>query len=144
MGLDPPLSGTVKIAGQISASPEIRRLIDGGLAYVPPERLTEGLIPQFRLSWNISMASGHDLFSTWWGRWRTAKEEAVSAQYIEALSIKSGTVRVTCDQLSGGNQQKVVLSRWLCREPKLLVLDNPTRDRCGGQGRDLPSDSKSD
>ena len=62
-----------------------------------------------------------------WGRWLTTKEEAVSTKYIEELSIKSGTVRITCDQLSGGNQQKVVLSRWLCRHPKLLVLDNPTR-----------------
>ena len=73
------------------------------------------------------MASGQDLFSTPWGRWLAAKEEAVANQYVEALSIKSGSARITCDQLSGGNQQKVVLSRWLCRQPKLLVLDNPTR-----------------
>jgi ribose transport system ATP-binding protein len=127
VGLEAPLSGTVKLAGQLAERPEIRKLIQGGVAYVPPERLTEGLIADFRLSWNVSMASGHDLFSTRWGRWLTTKEEAVSTKYIEELSIKSGTVRITCDQLSGGNQQKVVLSRWLCRHPKLLVLDNPTR-----------------
>ncbi len=127
VGLEPPLSGTVQLAGQSAAKPEIRRLIRGGVAYVPPERLTEGLISQFRLSWNVSMASGQDLFSTPWGRWLAAKEEAVANQYVEALSIKSGSARITCDQLSGGNQQKVVLSRWLCRQPKLLVLDNPTR-----------------
>jgi ribose transport system ATP-binding protein len=127
VGLEAPLSGAVKIAGQSADKPEIRRLIRGGIAYVPPERLTEGLIAQFRLSWNVSMASGHDLFSTRLGRWLAAKEEAVTNKYIDALSIKSGTARITCDQLSGGNQQKVVLSRWLCREPKMLVLDNPTR-----------------
>jgi ribose transport system ATP-binding protein len=127
VGLEAPLSGTVQLAGQPALKPEIRRLIRGGIAYVPPERLTEGLIPQFRLPWNISMASGHDLFSTRLGRWLAAKEAAVATQYIEKLSIRSGTVRITCDQLSGGNQQKVVLSRWLCRKPKLLVLDNPTR-----------------
>ncbi len=127
VGLEPPLSGTVKLGGQVPVKPEIRRLIDGGIAYVPPERLTEGLISQFRLSWNVSMAGGHDLFSTRWGRWLASKEEAVSTKYIEALFIKASTVRVICDQLSGGNQQKVVLSRWLCRGPKLLVLDNPTR-----------------
>jgi ribose transport system ATP-binding protein len=127
VGLEPPLNGTVKLAEKVPLKPEIRRSIDGGIAYVPPERLTEGLIPQFRLSWNVSMASGHDLFSTRLGRWLASKEELVSTEYIETLSIKSGTARITCDQLSGGNQQKVVLSRWLCREPKLLVLDNPTR-----------------
>jgi ribose transport system ATP-binding protein len=127
VGLEPPVGGTVKLGAQIASKPEIRRLIRGGIAYVPPERLTEGLIAQFRLPWNVSMAGGHDLFSTRWSLWLAAKEEAVAGEYIEKLSIKSGTVRVTCDQLSGGNQQKVVLSRWLCRNPKLLVLDNPTR-----------------
>ena len=128
VGLEPPLSGTVKLAGQVASKPEIRRLIRGGIAYVPPERLTEGLIAQFRLPWNVSMASGHDLFSTRWGRWLAAKEEAVAGQYIEKLSIKSGTVRGSpATNCLGGNQQKVVLSRWLCRNPKLLVLDNPTR-----------------
>jgi len=93
VGLEPPVSGTVKLAGQIADKPEIRGLIQGGIAYVPPERLTEGLIPQFRLSWNVSMASGHDLFSTLWGWWLAAKEEAVATKYVKALSIKSETVR---------------------------------------------------
>jgi ribose transport system ATP-binding protein len=127
VGLQPSLSGAVKFgAGQIH-KPEVRRLIREGIAYVPPERMTEGLIGGFPVAWNVSMASGQDLFSTRLGRWLSQKEEAVAARYIKELAIKSGTPQIACDRLSGGNQQKVVLSRWLCRNPKLLVLDNPTR-----------------
>ncbi|HXM05474.1 MAG TPA: sugar ABC transporter ATP-binding protein, partial [Chthoniobacterales bacterium] len=127
MGLEPSHSGTVRFCQHEARKPEIRRSIRQGIAYVPAERMTEGLIGQFPLAWNISMASGHDLFSNALGRWFLRKEDAVAAHHIEALSIKSGTPRVVCDRLSGGNQQKVVLSRWLCRSPKLFVFDNPTR-----------------
>jgi ribose transport system ATP-binding protein len=126
-GLRPPLSGIVKYFGSEVHKPEIRRLIREGIAYVPAERMAEGLIGQFPLAWNISMASGHDLFSSRVGLWLSNKEAAVASQFIDKLIIKSGTPRIPCDRLSGGNQQKVVLSRWLCRTPKLFVLDNPTR-----------------
>ena len=127
VGLEPPSSGSVKLGGNVANKAEIRRLIRAGIGYIPAERLTQGLIPPFRLSWNLSMASGHDLFSTTFGRWLGRKEDRVASEYVASLSIKSGTPHVLCYQLSGGNQQKVVLARWLCRKPKMLVLDNPTR-----------------
>jgi ribose transport system ATP-binding protein len=126
-GLETPVSGTVKFCGREFGKPEIRRLIQLGIAYVPAERMTEGLIGQFSLAWNLSMSSGQDLFSTRWGAWLSQKEKSLAFQYIDKLRIKSGTPHITCDRLSGGNQQKVVLSRWLCRQPKLFILDNPTR-----------------
>ena len=127
VGLEPPDSGSVRLEGSPQGKPEIRRIIHAGIGYVPAERLIEGLIVQFRLSWNISMAGGHDLFATRLGRWLDRKEDEVASEYISKLSIKGGKPSVVCQQLSGGNQQKVVLARWLCRKPKVLVLDNPTR-----------------
>jgi ribose transport system ATP-binding protein len=126
-GLETPVSGIVKFCGCEFREPQIRRLIQMGIAYVPAERMTEGLIGQFSLAWNLSMASGEDLFSTRWGGWLYRKEKLVACQYIDKLRIKSGTPSIICDRLSGGNQQKVVLARWLCRQPKLFILDNPTR-----------------
>lgn len=127
VGLEAPDTGSVKLLGFLQNKPEIRRLIHAGVGYVPAERLTEGLIAQFRLSWNVSMAGGYDLFATRLGRWLERKEEEVASEYITKLSIKANKPSVVCQQLSGGNQQKVVLARWLCRNPKVLVLDNPTR-----------------
>jgi ribose transport system ATP-binding protein len=127
VGLHPSHSGTLRFCEREVEKPEIRRLIREGIGYVPAERMTEGLVGQFPLAWNLSMASGHDLFATGFGRWLPHKEEEIAARYIKELAIKSGTPRIACDRLSGGNQQKVVLSRWLCRNPKLFVLDNPSR-----------------
>ena len=126
-GIERPLCGTVKFCGREFRKPEIRELIHLGIAYVPAERMTDGLIGQFPLAWNVSMSSGHDLFSTRWGVWLSKKEKSVASQYISRLRIKSGTPHIPCERLSGGNQQKVVLSRWLCRQPKLFIFDNPTR-----------------
>ena len=127
VGLEPPASGSVRLNGYVTNKPEIRQLIRAGIGYIPAERLTQGLIPQFQLSWNVSMASGHDLFAGRSGRWFRRKEERLASEYVTRLSIKAGAPDVFCHQLSGGNQQKVVLARWLCRKPKMLVLDNPTR-----------------
>jgi ribose transport system ATP-binding protein len=127
VGLEAPEEGSVKLEGSQHGKPEIRCLIRAGIGYVPAERLTEGLIAQFLLSWNVSMPGGHDMFASTFGRWLYRKEEEVASKYITKLSIKAVNARVLCQQLSGGNQQKVVLARWLCRKPKALVLDNPTR-----------------
>ncbi|MDQ0475299.1 sugar ABC transporter ATP-binding protein [Labrys wisconsinensis] len=126
-GVDPPRSGTVALKGGKAARPAIGRFVRRGLGYVPAERLVDGMIAPFSLAWNLSLASGADLFSTRLGLWRRRRETAVAARYVKDLAIRSGTPKVRCARLSGGNQQKVVLARWLCRAPDVLVLDNPTR-----------------
>jgi len=126
-GLVPPDTGTVQVDGGKPTRPDFRSLISQGLAYVPAERLVEGIILPFSVAVNISVASGQDLFSTWWGYWRVAVEERVARHYIQEIGIKASGPQVSCGTLSGGNQQKVVLAKWLCRSPRIIILDNPTR-----------------
>jgi len=98
-----------------------------GFGYVPAERHAEGMITGFPVSWNLSLSSGGDLFSSRFGLWRGGLENSVAARLIKQLRIKASGPDSLCSSLSGGNQQKVVLARWLCRTPRVLVLDNPTR-----------------
>ena len=126
-GLVAPDAGFVEISGGGAARPEFRRLIAQGLAYLPSERLTEGIIAPFSIASNLSLAGGEDIFSTWYGYWRTATEEQMARRYIKEMDIKAGGPDVPCASLSGGNQQKVVLAKWLCRSPRVMILDNPTR-----------------
>jgi ribose transport system ATP-binding protein len=119
--------GTVAIADGAPGRPELRRLMGQGFGYVPAERHAEGMITAFPVSWNISLASGGDLFSSAVGYWRNRLENDVSRRFIERLRIKAQGPGAICSRLSGGNQQKVVLAKWLCRNPRVLVLDNPTR-----------------
>jgi len=126
-GVRPASSGTVAIDGEVEVGPSISKLIAKGLGYVPAERLAEGMIVSFPVSWNITLASGADIFSSRLGLWRTGAEEKAAANLINRLRIKAAGPTVPCSTLSGGNQQKVVLARWLCRDLKVLVLDNPTR-----------------
>jgi ribose transport system ATP-binding protein len=126
-GLLPPASGTVRLGEDQPAPPSFRSLIARGLAYLPGERLAEGIIAGFSVAWNTSLASGHDIFSNRFGIWRDAVEDKLTRRYIRELNIKTASPRVACATLSGGNQQKVVLAKWLCREPRVVILDNPTR-----------------
>lgn len=126
-GVIPPQGGEVQIQGHGSEKPFLPDLIRQGLAYLPAERLVEGIIASFPVAWNISLASGRDLFSTVLGFWRGKREVAVAHEYVGRLAIRSATPHAACSTLSGGNQQKVALAKWLCRAPGVLILDNPTR-----------------
>jgi ribose transport system ATP-binding protein len=126
-GVLAPVHGDVVIAGEPQTRLDISALIRKGLGYVPAERLAEGMIPSFPVSWNISLASGADLFSSRLGVWNLSQEDKAAVAAIERLAIKAVGPHALCSTLSGGNQQKVVLARWLCRDLKVLVLDNPTR-----------------
>ncbi|MGB7100146.1 MAG: sugar ABC transporter ATP-binding protein [Xanthobacteraceae bacterium] len=126
-GLRPPAAGTVRLGTEHPAPPEFRSLIAQGFAYVPSERLAEGIIPPFSVAWNISLAGAQDIFSNRLGFWRSAVEDGITRRYIRELDVKATSPQSACETLSGGNQQKVVLAKWLCRSPRAIVLDNPTR-----------------
>jgi ribose transport system ATP-binding protein len=126
-GLLPSDGGTVRLAAGRAVRPEFCELIAQGLAYVPGERLVEGIIPRFSVAWNTSLAGGQDIFSSGLGLWRAALEDRLTRRYIGELGIKARSSRSSCATLSGGNQQKVVLAKWLCRSPSIIILDNPTR-----------------
>lgn len=127
VGLAPPAAGTLELDGAEVRRPTFAKLVARGLAYVPAERLAQGLIAQFSIAWNVSLAGGKDMFSNAWGFWSTALEERVARSYMQQLQIRASSPHSPCSELSGGNQQKVVLARWLCRSPRVMVLDNPTR-----------------
>lgn len=122
-----PESGEVAFAEAPGQKPRIGKLVRQGVGYIPAERLEEGMIAPFSVSWNISLASGADRFSHRYGYWYRRRERQVAAHFIERLGIRNATPDKRSAQLSGGNQQKVVLARWLYRQPRVLILDNPTR-----------------
>jgi ribose transport system ATP-binding protein len=127
LGVDPPDEGEIRIGAGQWRRPDVRRALADGVGYIPSERLAEGIIADFPVAWNMSLASGGDLFSSRWGLWRSRREAEVAGQMIADLDIRGAQPEIPCRKLSGGNQQKVVLARWLCRFLRVLILDNPTR-----------------
>lgn len=124
-GVIPPRSGTVALGEGPSQRPAIRDFVGRGLGYVPAERLVEGIVPNFSLAVNLTLPSA-DRYSPH-VIWRLGAERNAAADAIRRFAIRSGTPSVPLRNLSGGNQQKVVLARWLQRDLSVLVLDNPTR-----------------
>lgn len=96
--------------------------IENGLAFVTEDRKTEGLILGMDISSNISL-TGLKSF----GLLNNTKDKAASKDYIEKLRIKTPSETQLCQNLSGGNQQKVVLAKWLTTNPQILMMDEPTR-----------------
>ncbi|MGH9846773.1 MAG: ATP-binding cassette domain-containing protein, partial [Blastocatellia bacterium] len=91
---------------------------------VPEDRKEAGLFLEMSIAENIAAAClGY--FGSWWQSDR--RRDAVAADYLNRLKIAAPDVRKIVQQLSGGNQQKVVLSRWLLLNPKVLIVDEPTR-----------------
>ena len=118
-------AGEMKIAGDAvrfgSPEPAVRK----GIGYVPRERRLEGLVMFLSIAENISLA---DLSSvTHHGAVDHGKERRLAADWIKRLRIKAPGPDAACRKLSGGNQQKVVLARWMTAGSRILVLDHPTR-----------------
>jgi ribose transport system ATP-binding protein len=127
LGVTVPLRGETRIGAGSWHRPDIRRALAEGAGYVPAERLVEGIIQDFPVAWNMTLAGNGEMFSTALGLWRSRKETERAGEMIDGLRIRGAEPQRPCRKLSGGNQQKVVLARWLCRSVRLLVLDNPTR-----------------
>lgn len=124
-GADRISDGSVLIDGQEVRLRSPLDAIRAGIALVPESRKTQGLYMGRSVRENIT-AAALPAVSTW-GTVRKRREDAAIARHMEALSIKAGSVDIPVSALSGGNQQKVALARSLMRDPKVLIVDEPTR-----------------
>jgi len=119
-------SGIVEIEGT-TVAPNLRRMIDHGVVYLPGDRQLEGLILNASIVSNITLLSIHDRFSSWLGILRLRSERTVARHWMEQLHIVAPGIHTHVETLSGGQQQKVLFAKYLSREPRILIMENPTR-----------------
>ncbi|MDB5522300.1 MAG: rbsA 5 [Rhizobium sp.] len=124
-GIDPYDSGSVEISGQKVRPNDPKAAIEAGIGLVPEDRRRQALVGLMSVKSNMTL-SLLDRISTF-GFLSNAAEDEIADREIRSLSIKTPSSRVRVSTLSGGNQQKVVLGRWLARRPKILILDEPTK-----------------
>ena len=124
-GYIPQSKGTLKVAGETVRFSSPEQAVKKGIGSVPRERRVEGLVMFLSIAENITLA---DLGSVMrHGVIDYRKERAMASDWIRRLRIKAPGPDVACRKLSGGNQQKVVLARWMTAGSRVLILDHPTR-----------------
>ena len=124
-GADPVDEGQVVLEGRPLDAGSPSDAIAAGLAFLAEDRKAEGVIPELSVRENLTLAALPEL--TKFGVVSRAKQDEVVGRFMKRLGIKASSAEQKIRELSGGNQQKVLLARWLCRNPKFLILDEPTR-----------------
>lgn len=124
-GLDSFDSGRVKIRGKPVRIKSVADSIVNGMVMLSEDRRRYGLVPIRSIRENVSLASlGQFIYR---GRLHARKENAAVSDICGRIRVKAPSLDTTVEALSGGNQQKVVLAKWMVREPEILILDEPTR-----------------
>ena len=123
-GIDPAVSGEIRIAGKPVKIGSPAEAIAHGIALIPEDRLRQGVVIEHSVAVNIAL-SVLDRLSQW--TWVSKdKTSALAEEKISSLKIKTASADHAVRTLSGGNQQKVVLGKWLATDPRILILDEPT------------------
>ncbi len=124
-GIEPAKSGKIKVGGRDAKIQRPPDAIDLGLAFVPEDRAGHGIFGTLPVEHNITAAIPGKIAPS--GVIRRALERGFSRKSVDDLSIRLASLNQPIVELSGGNQQKAILARWLLTEPEVLILDEPTR-----------------
>jgi rhamnose transport system ATP-binding protein len=124
-GVESPTSGKVHIEGQEVRITSPQQAIRLGLAYVPEDRQTHGLIPPMNITSNISLAMLEACSRRGWLQDKVERTTAFGV--ARQMEVRASHLWQKARELSGGNQQKIVLAKWLLTKPRILILDEPTR-----------------
>ena len=124
-GCYPSMKGTVTMEGEKLNMKSPEHCVRKGISFLPSDRKTEGLVLIHSVMSNIM----NPYYQTGTNGWKVnkKKEQQIAKKWVDALAIKTPGIDTPADSLSGGNQQKVVLAKWLEINPKIVILNDPTR-----------------
>ena len=124
-GISPAESGEIRVEGKPVQIRSVQDAVAAGIAYVPENRLVQGLVMKHSVEANVT-ATVLDRLLGRLGLVDPARKQALAREWIKALGVKVSDPAVPVQTLSGGNQQKVVIAKWLAASPRILILDGPT------------------
>lgn len=124
-GADRVTGGTIKMNGKPVKINKALDAMKNGIAYLPEDRKGDGIVGDLSVRENIILAQ--QVLRGFFKPFSKAKQYEIADEYIKLLSIKTASADTPIKSLSGGNQQKVILARWLFTHPEYLILDEPTR-----------------
>lgn len=124
-GADEILRGELTYLGQKKRFTSPRQAVKNGIGFLAEDRKDQGIFPILSVRDNISVVNLHKLKK--FGFLSAKKENAFAQEHCKALNVKTSSIRKKIAELSGGNQQKALIARWLSMDPRILVLDEPTK-----------------
>lgn len=125
-GIEEYDTGSIRVGGELVGKGDISSMVKKKVGYIPAERKGFGIIEYLSVGWNMSLPSIFALRKQFWKTIDRERESNLINRFIEEFRIKANPMDM-CYSLSGGNQQKVVLAKWIAKELDILILDNPTR-----------------
>lgn len=124
-GVDPYDSGTVSISGRAVKRHDPRSAIRAGMAFIPEDRRKQGLVIDSSVARNVAGVIRRSIAKA--GLVTASMENKAAGPWAGRLEVKTSALDMNAATMSGGNQQKVVIAKWLATDPKLLIIDEPTR-----------------